>query len=391
MATLSTAGAAPTDPTTLRSELLATATALAPGLTADLPGSLIEDMASTATGAVVVMDQAYVDLINSINPITANEFILTQLGNVYGVQQGLGSNTSVYVTFTGTPGFVINIGFLVSDGNYQYSVQDATIIPSGGTTPAVYCLALVQGTWAVPVNTVTQIVTSIPSGISLSCTNSITGVPGLLAQSATDFRAQVIQAGRAVATGLPTLLKTALQNVSGVQYNLISVKKISSNWEIIVGGGDPYQVANAIYQSMFNILDLVGASGIGSTQTITINDFPDSYAIVFVVPLQQTVTIEVTWASTGNFVSNTVVATVVQPAIQNYINNIFVGQSISLLELNEIFVAATTGIIAPTTISTLSWVVNVNSSPVDASPILYPAEAEGYYFSNLTDITVIAG
>ena len=104
MPTLTTAGAVPTSPTDLLNQEIAAASALAPGLTANLPGSLVEDMASTAAGAVVIQDQTFVDLVNSISPYTANSFILYQLGAVYGVQQGVGSNTSVYVIFTGLVG-----------------------------------------------------------------------------------------------------------------------------------------------------------------------------------------------------------------------------------------------------------------------------------------------
>ena len=451
MATITPEGAIPADPQALLAQTLAAATALSPGLTATLPGSLIEDLSSTSTGALIVQDQSFCDLVNSISPYNANEQILTELGNVYGVQQGVGSNTSVYVTFTGTPGFVINVGVIVSDGTYQYTVQDATIVPAGGTTQAVYCLAAVAGSWPVPADTVNSVITSIPAGVALSCTNPASGVPGQAAQDIDQYRVQVIQAGNAVGTGLPTLVKTALQNVSGVQYNLISVRAIGGGWEIIVGGGDPYAVANAIFQSLFNISDLQPSQGLngaghitgtslvldasttllspgtqitgpnvapntiiqsgsgttyvvspsqtaahgpiasgGLTQTITINDYPDSYTITFVVPFQQTVGISVNWETEAgtNFVSNTVVAAAVQPAIQAYINSIYVGQSISLLELNAIFIAATTGILSPTSISELAWIVTINGIEVTTSGSLYAAQPEGYYYAPLAGIVV---
>ena len=265
MATLTSAGAIPASPTDLLNAEIAAATALSPGLTANLPGSLIEDLASTAAGALVVQDQAYVDLVNSISPYTANASLLYQLGAVYGVQQGIGSNTSVYVTFTGNAGYVIPVGFTVSDGSYQYTVQDGGIISASGTSAALYCLATSSGSWAVPVGTVTQIITSVPSGFSLTCTNLTAGVPGALAQTLQDYQAQVIQAGFASAQGMPTFLKAQLENVSGVQPNLVSIRNPNVNqWEIICGGGDPYQVANAIFQSVPDISILVG-----STLTVT--------------------------------------------------------------------------------------------------------------------------
>jgi len=261
MAQLTTAGAVPTSPTDLLNAEIAAATALSPGLTANLPGSLVEDMASTATGAVVIQDQAFVDLVNSISPYTANPFILYELGAVYGVPQGIGSNTSVYVTFIGTPGFVISAGFVVSDGTHQYTIRDGGIVSASGQSTALYCLANSAGSWAVPVGTVTTIITSIPSGVTLTCTNESAGVPGATAQTIQSYQAQVIQAGQAIATGMPTFLKTQLQKVSGVQPNLISVRQPSGTaWEIIVGGGDPYEVANAIYTGLFDISNLTGST-----------------------------------------------------------------------------------------------------------------------------------
>ena len=259
MATITSAGAVPSSPQSLLNAEIAAATALSPGLTANLPGSLIEDMASTAAGALVIQDQAFVDLVNSVSPYTANAAILYELGAVYGVQQGVGSNTSVYVTFTGTPGYVIPVGFIVSDGSYQYTIQDGGIIASSGQSAALYCLATVSGSWAVPIGTVTVIITSVPSGITLTCTNASTGIPGASAQTLQDYQAQVIQAGKATAQGMPSFLRTQLQNVSGVQARLISIAQSGSNWQIIVGGGDPYQVANAIFTGLFDVGNLTGS------------------------------------------------------------------------------------------------------------------------------------
>ena len=260
MATITSAGAVPDSPTTILDEVIANATALSPGLTANLPGSLIEDMASTATGAAVIQDQAFVDLVNSISPTTANQFILYALGQMYGIQQGVGSNTSVYVTFSGTPGFVINVGFIVSDGTYQYVVQDGGTISASGQSTQLYCLSSTSGSFAVPAGTVTQIITSIPSGVTLSVTNPQAGIPGTTGQTLAQYQAQVIQAGQATVQGAPSLIKTKLELVSGVQPYLVDIRNVGVNqWEVICGGGDPYQIANAIYQSVPDISMLTGS------------------------------------------------------------------------------------------------------------------------------------
>lgn len=267
---LDASGPIPTPPQALNDALIALAITYAPGLTATLPGSLIEDISSTATGALVVIDQARVDLIASISPYSANPYILNQLGQVYGVPIGQDTNTGVYVVFSGTGilGYVVQAGFTVSDGTYQYRTQDATIIGISGSTQPVSCIATQTGSWAVPANTVNQISTSIPrqisnptSGAGLSVTNPLQGTPSPGAQSEEDYRSQVLQAGLAATTGMPTKLKTAIGNVPGVAQNLISVQQQTTGFEIIVGGvGDPYQIALAIYESVPDISGLVGST-----------------------------------------------------------------------------------------------------------------------------------
>jgi hypothetical protein len=72
-------------------------------------------------------------------------------------------------------------------------------------------------------------------------------------------------AGLAASTGMSRYLKTLLGNVPGVQFRLVSVvQNLATNtspgsWTIICGGGDPYQVAYAIYFSDFYIPGLTGS------------------------------------------------------------------------------------------------------------------------------------
>ena len=253
-------GPVPSQPSALLSQLLAIAMSLSPGLTSNLPGSLIDDISGTDVGALLVMESMAIDLINSVSPFKANEYLLTELGQIYGVKQGQGFNTSVYVVFAGPAGFIVSKGFIVSDGTYQYQVQDGGIINTNGFSDQLYAVAIASGSWAVPAGTVTNLVTSVPSTISLSVTNPSDGIPGSGVQTPDQYRAAVMQAGVAQCTGVPTMVKTLLGNVAGVDPRLISVRQLSTGWEVICGGGDPYQVAYAIFQGMPDISRIVGST-----------------------------------------------------------------------------------------------------------------------------------
>lgn len=259
---ISPAGPQPTPPSTLNTDLIAIVTASDPGYTV-LPGGLIEDLSSTGTGALVISDSFRVDLLNSLTPFGSNPFLLVQLGNVYGVPAGQASNTSVFVVFSGSVGFPIPPGFLVSDGTYQYSVQIGGVINSGGSSDPVFCLATIPGIWAVGAGTVSLLVTSVPNTITLSCVNPEAGIPGGTAQTLDQYRASLLQAGLAASQGMTRYLKTLLGNVPGVQQRLISARLQTSpvaGWEIICGGGDQYAIANAIYEAIFYLPGIVGST-----------------------------------------------------------------------------------------------------------------------------------
>ena len=267
---ITSSGLQPTPPATIRANLDAALQAAVPGYTSTLPGSLIEDVLSTDTFAVAECDAALVETVNSLNPLTANAYTLSQLGQIYlgsGSAPAVPTNTSVLVTFFAldensnpAPGYVVPVGFTVTDGTYQYVVQDGGVTATSGFTSPLFCLANTPGSWAVPANSVSALVTSVPSNITLTCINQEPGTPGGAAETEEQYRVRVLQSGLAVSQGMPTMLKTALGKVSGVQQRLISVLQQTGGWEIIVGGGDPYQVANAIYNALFDISTIVGAT-----------------------------------------------------------------------------------------------------------------------------------
>lgn len=256
---ITSAGLVSTDPSVLRSNTTTYAQAESPGITTDLPGTLIEDLASTTTGALVQIDQARVDAVNSITPYGCNNALLDQMAAIYGLTRGTATNTSCYVQFTGTPGYVINAGFLVSDGTYQYAVQEAAIIGSDGTSGNVYVVATTSGSWAIAAGSITAIVTSVPTGYDVAVTNTATGIPGSGAETDTEFRYRVIQSGAISGQSCPRYVKSLIANIPGVNSRLISMTPVSGGYRIMVGGGDPYKIANAIYQGCFDLYALQGS------------------------------------------------------------------------------------------------------------------------------------
>lgn len=462
------AGATPAAPAAVQATLLASVAATNPDYTANLPGILIEDINSTDVAAILACDSAFVELINSVTPYGANQFILNQLGQIYGTQQGENTNTSVYVVFTGSAGYVVKPGFTVSDGTYQYIVADGGALSGTGTTalsPPLYCYAVLSGSWAVPANTVNQLITSVDVSITLSVNNPLAGTPSTGAETVTSYRSRTLQAGLASCVGVPRMLKTALANVTGVQPRLISVVQQGTGFEIICGGGDPYQVAYAIFTSVLDIttlvgtqmsitsitqasaavvttnlyhnlttggsvtisgaLGMVGANGtwtvtvisatsfsitynssaapaytgggtISNTrnQVVTINDFPNTYTIPYVVPPVQTVVVDLTWnTSSTNSVSTTSMQTLGATAIAAYINSIQVGQPINLFELQNAFQLATVSVLPTALLTRMVFAVYIDGylvAPTSGTGLIV-GDAESYFLTSATSINIVQG
>lgn len=390
-------GAQPTPPKTLLANLITNVAATVPGYTANLPPGLITDLAGTAVGAVALIDSAMVDTINSVTPYGANTPMLNQLGNIYGVAQGIGYNSSVNVTFMSLPGFVIPKGFIVSDGNYQYAVQNNAVVPTGGQTEPIYCLATTSGSWAIPEGTVTQIITSVPSTISLTCTNITAGLPGTDKQTEASYRAQVMQAGMATSQGVPSYLRTLLQKVSGVQSNLISYRNISAGkWALIVGGGDPYDVGLAAYNAIPDIsvltADVVDSAGKKPDSiSVLISDYPDQYTIPVIRPTSQTVTVILTWNTrVVDQLDPDGVASTAAPVIVDYVNAVPIGEPINTYELESIFLTAISLLISPGQVSLIEIQIGINGTivpPQDGTGLVYGSEY-GYFTTDQSHVTV---
>ena len=388
------AGAIPTPPATLNALIVENVSAIVPDYTANLPGTLIEDLSSTVTAAAVQIDQARVDAVNSLAEPTMSPYVLNQLGQAEGIPQGQATNTSAYVVFSGPAGYLIVPGFLVSDGTHQYAVQDGGTIGSSGSSSPLYVVATQSGIWTPGANTITQIVTSVPSGYTITVTNPNSGTPGSSAQTVAAYRSQVMQARISTVQGTASTLRTLVGQVAGVNPRLISVLQASGGWEVIVGGGDPYEVAGAIYQGVLDLGSIVGSQTTSRNVTVSITSPPNSYNVTFVSPPNQAVTMTVTWNTTlANFTAGQQVNQLAQPALTSYINSIQVGQPINLLEATAVFQNAVSSVLDSTDLSTLDFTVYVNgveTSP-DAGTSIIPGDPESYFSATSTAITVTQG
>jgi hypothetical protein len=387
-------GPTATPPATLQAALIALVAADRPGYTANLPGSLIDDISGTAVGALLTVDQARVDAINSVTPYGSNPYVLAQLSLQFGLPQGTAANGNAFVVFAGSAGYVIPPGFIVGDGTNQYVIQDGGTIGSGGYSESLYVVATSSATFAIPAGSIDVIVTSVPSPYTLTVTNALAGTPALAPETVESYRARLLAAYQVSISGTQTYLKTLLLAVPGVSSRLVSVIQSGIYWEVICGGGDPYQVAGAIYQGVSQIGLLKGSATTPRNITVSIYDAPDTYSIVYVDPPVQAVTVTATWNTT--LIDYTAAAALNQLgslAIQSYINGIVVGQPINLLVMQEQFQAAVSSVLLPVNLTTLTFAVTINTVPTSptAGTSIIPGDPESSFAISAAGAVVVQG
>ena len=397
---MTAAGLQPQAPATLLSQLLTAVASTNPDYTPNLPGGLIEDISSTDVGAMVIIDQAKVDNVNSLTPNGANLFMLGQLGQVYlgQSQPGLATNTQVAVVFSGTIGYVIPNGLVIGDGTNTYQVQVGGVIGVGGTSQPLLAISVSPGSFGVPPNTVTTVLTTAPTGVSLTVTNPLAGTPGGAAETPFAFQQRVLQAGLAASTGTSRYIKTLIGLVLGSQANL-NFRATSRIRASRSGRRQRRSVQHRechLYERRRSVSTLQGAAAGGSNVNVGLIDPPDNVNILYVQAVQQPVTVAAVWnTNLGSFTGGAAFPALVQPALVSYINGLGVGQVINVQVMNEIFQQAVQAILPAQLLTRLVFTVNISGSPVapGAGTFAITGNSEGYFFTALngSGISVVQG
>jgi len=389
---MTSGGLIPRTPSQIRSDLQDSLLSKDPSLTLDDPAysEIIPSWLDTSVSCIEEIEQIGIDTVNSIDPTLSNEMIADSLGYTLGVIRGESTRANVDVVFTGTDGYHIPKGFLVSNGTYQFYVLNGGVIADGSVT--LYCVCTVDGIIPIAENSVTQIITSVPSPYVLTCNNPIAGNQGSGLEPLSQYKARYIQAFNRVSTGTIAYCKELL---SAVNFDLKRISILPSNGKtkIIVGGGDPYLIGEAIFKSGLDISAFKKSTTENRNFSRFIVDYPDTYKIDFVRPFSRQVSITATYSLlTVSIVPDSSITEAAQPALSNYINNLAIGYDINLLELNEIFKEAIRGVGVDTQfLSNLEFSVSING--VSVNPIvgtqLIAQDEEAYFSCNPSAVSVL--
>lgn len=302
-----------------------------------LPSSLLSNLLDES---VIIENQIQDMITNTFNGISinsSNDFLIKMLGNAFGLVMREKTLPITTITFYGNAGTYINEGIEVSneDGSKKFKTNETGIIKLNGEAN-ITCVGLDYYDTPTAKNTLNVLVNQI-IGIN-SCTNLNDVVESLEAETIREFRERFQIKARSNRTGTADTITTNLLKVNGVDKRLISFKtnqvrdtgSIRSVLEVVVGGGDDYDVANALFNSVLdpNIL-YSKPSGDESDRTISINVIYNStpFLITYTRPKIKQMDLDVKLTVLSGYLTIPSEAYTIKqkPYFDDYINNLSVG------------------------------------------------------------------
>lgn len=291
---------------------------------ADIQNNLLD----TAVQPVLEVENLMADTANSFAPGTSNDFMKEQLAATLGLKYKDETKAKVTLKFSGNVGVYIPKGTKVSN---DFVTDAAATISSSGTA---YVTASSEAGEAYAANTITEIKSVVDA--SLSVTNPSASFPYKAAETADELWRRAQQRLRNPNIGSTDYAQSLILACEGTSERLVNFNFIDSatkrGIEVIVGGGDTAEVANAIFQSFGALQNLTSAPSNNEadrTTTWNLSFYGSSLPIVWTSPkrLNLSVEISVTFFYVSAYEGK--LAELAQTLFENQLNNQKVGMPVS--------------------------------------------------------------
>ena len=326
------------DPTVIRERLLNQSIEKVEGFT-DLPSGIQNNLLDESVVIESEIQDMLANVMNSISPSYANDFIVRELGAAFGLKikdQALPNTT---ITFYGLAGVVIPEGVEIgnADGSKKFITTKSDIINTTGQV-SIYCEGADYYDTPTPANTLNVLLNQVLN--VTSCTNLNDAVESTTAETISEFRSRFQTKAQANRSGTVAALDNALKEIEGTVDRLCTYQASQiieegvkeAVIEVVVGGGDDYQVALAIFNSvLYPDIFISNPSGDETNRTVNINvtfngvDFP----IVYTRPKINQLSINISLTVQSGFINipSEAFTLLLRPYYENYINNLKIGYS----------------------------------------------------------------
>lgn len=277
--------------------------------------------------------------MNGISPSYANDFLVLELGEAFGLKIKDKQLPNTTITFYGLPGAIIPEGIQVSnaDNSKTFTTTTSDIIKANGQV-SIYCEGADYYDNIAPANSLNVLVNQIQN-VS-RCTNLNDAVGSTPAETISQFRERFQNRAMANRNGTIAVLTNKLKEIEGVQDRLCTYKAsqireddyVKAVLEVIVGGGDDYSVAYALFSSIiYPDIFVSNPSNDETNRTIKLevsyNDV--NFPITFTRPKINQLTINISLSVQSGFINipSEAFRLLLLPYFEDYVNNLKVGST----------------------------------------------------------------
>lgn len=323
-------------PTEIRDDILNQAISNVEGFT-NLPSGIQNNLIDESVIVISEIQDMLSNVMNSVSPLYANDFMVLELGAAFGLKIKDKALPNTTITFYGLAGVVIPEGLEVgnADGSKKFVTTKSDIINASGEV-SIYCEGADYYDTPTPANTLNVLLNQVLN--VTSCTNLNDAIETTPAETISEFRSRFQIRALANRSGTVATLDNVLKEIEGTVDRLCTYKASQiveegvskAVLEIIVGGGDDYSVALAIFNSILYPDILVSnPSGDETNRTININvtfngvDFP----ITYTRPKINQLSINISLTVQSGFINipSEAFTLLLRPYYENYINNLKIG------------------------------------------------------------------
>lgn len=326
------------NPTDIRDDILNQAIDNVDGFT-NLPSGIQNNLLDESVIVISEIQDMLSNVMNSVSPLYANNFMVLELGEAFGLKIKDKTLPNTTITFYGLAGVVIPEGLEISneDSSKKFVTTKSDIINASGQV-SIYCEGADYYNTPTPANTLTVMLNQVLN--VTSCTNLNDAVETTPAEPISEFRTRFQNRALANRSGTVATLNDELKKVEGTVDRLCTYKASQiveegvskAVLEVIVGGGDDYQVALAIFNSvLYPDIFVSNPSNDETNRTVNINvtfnsvDFP----IVYTRPKINQLSINISLTVQSGFINipSEAFTLLLRPYFENYINNLKIGYS----------------------------------------------------------------
>lgn len=355
------------------------------------PAELRQNLVDSMVIEEVRIQDMIAALANGIGPDFANDQQYKQFGCSFGMTMKDFQYAQATIRFSGAVGTFIPRGTRVSNGTDVQLVSTVDgIIGSIGYTD-ILCESAQQVIIDIPANTITTLVDVIPT---VAVDNPSAGTSGIPAETIAEYKAAVHGRIQSPRYGTEDRARSLLRDITGVDMRLVAFRTLDlpvtvgettvyyRGIECVIGGGDNYEVAAALYKAYLQTKNLLSnPSGSESARTVSVDvTLYNSVAPVkFTRPKQISADLSVVVAINGQLTTNDIIEGLLKPVFEDYFDGLDVGKSVSAASMNQlIYSTLEASGIGTDKVGIITYTFDLDSVPTPMTDGYLPLEFDQY-------------